>query len=463
MRSNDGLEEAIDFILNEAIRFGQMDWEALKLVLQENAFCELNDAEGRKRIVGRKAYDLMRDLTDEARDVSPYSGRIGFERAFKAVRDVLGKRYIRRDIKVIDGEQVARDLADAMAEAGAECADRTYYLPCSVTVPKNKALRIGPVSIRPAKDMVAELGPRLEAQGRAEAAEVPGSTRDHISPIRDYYLAFPDVAEIRIPGCDKPTSKELAFSVVQTALNLLHVMVGAGFSEKLVLGGPSLARDLRGMIVGLDDGSMELITSRHFLGGVNAADEWWESLLGGEQAANLHRFGAVLTALVKRHEPGLLGRKFSEACAWYGDAAKEQSRAAAVVKYLTAMEVLLWADDARYGTTKRLAARAAALCFSTTTWDLFELETKIEEAYDVRSGIVHGRLGATDPRVRKSLRLCERISRDLMLTWLDRFSAGFTSDLTMDRLRDYLDDFVRQAKQACEAAKSGQADPDRSA
>jgi hypothetical protein len=158
--------------------------------------------------------------------------------------------------------------------------------------------------------------------------------------------------------------------------------------------------------------------------------------------------GVAISTITDRSEPELLAGRFLDASAWYGDAARERSNAAAVVKYLTSMERLLWAGEKGPGVTDRIAKRAAALCFSTELWDLEDLERDVRLAYDVRSAILHGRISKSDPLIPRNMRLCERVARDLLLTWLDRYGHGFRKPVTLDELKVHLDGFVEDVARA---------------
>jgi hypothetical protein len=187
--------------------------------------------------------------------------------------------------------------------------------------------------------------------------------------------------------------------------------------------------------------------------GANVSDEWWSDVTEGEARALIHAIGLPIQASVDRVPAQMLAARFIDACTWYGAAAREEAPAPAIVKYLVAMESLLWTGE-RYGVTKRTASRAAALCFSAVTWNFEEVEAEVTRAYDVRSDLVHGRVSPSDPQVQKSLRVCERVARELLNSWLERFHQGFDRAVELSGLREHLSRFTESAKAAADAAKA---------
>ena len=155
-----------------------------------------------------------------------------------------------------------------------------------------------------------------------------------------------------------------------------------------------------------------------------------------------------LWTLVNRQELPLFADRFIDACGWYGDAAREPSPAAAAVKFVTAMERLLWTGETGSGITKRVSERLAALCFSVHTWNFAQVEAAVRDAYDLRSALLHGRISKSDPDVGRRLQLCERYARELLLSWWDRFGGMFSTEISVAQLRDHLEKFTRQARQA---------------
>lgn len=195
------------------------------------------------------------------------------------------------------------------------------------------------------------------------------------------------------------------------------------------------------------DGRLVISSSIQF-GGARIADTGWREFAGTDGKRWLAPLATILQAIVERRDLPLIADRFVDACAWYGDAARELSQGAAAVKYVTVMERLLWTGETGGGVTRRVAERLAALCFSTETWNFPEIEKEVRDAYDLRSSLLHGRISKSDPGIGRRLRLCERHAQDLLHVWWDRFGAAFAVDVSLDQLRDHLDGFTADARQA---------------
>jgi Apea-like HEPN len=454
VKSEEALEATLNFILEEVARFSAMTFGELQLNLGENGLFEITDAAGHRRIMGRTAWQALKDLSETTLAASHYRRRIDLERAFRSIKTTIGKRYIRAGLEVLDGGQIARDLDDALAEAAEDCATRTHFIPCSVILPEGLEIEFGPVRLRPTKAALADLKPDLETYIQADGAKSSSDRRDHAERATTYYEAFPDLVEVTVRDCDGPTSAAIALRTAQAVLNVIHVMAGAAYTERLRIGGPALKRDVRGEITKTADNGLHLSYTVHLRSGANVGDEWWKALRDGDAGQFMQSVGIGIQAIANGEEPQILAGRFLDACAWYGDAATEPSPAAAAVKYVTAMERLLWANDDNRGVTARISERTAALCFSTATWNMDELKDEVRQAYDVRSGVVHGRLSPSDPQVRRSLRLCERLVRELLVAWVGRYGSAFAVPVELGQLREHFNGFVAQAKKACTERKS---------
>jgi hypothetical protein len=439
MRSPDALEEAIDFITAEVVRYARMSIAEVMAARSDMAFDNIIDWQGQRRPISRKAAEVMVELAEEALAASTYHRRIARDRAIKSVFKMIGEIYINPDRREKDGIEIGGDLNDAIENAGRACAAQTHYIPCAVHIPKGEQVPFGPVTIRPMSEVLDSLSAEVDAYTGQDQDKLK-----HAGLVVDYYKAFPDVAVVTVPDCDQPTSKSVADHAVQSALDVMHVLAGAGYSGKMRAGGPALNRDRRGQIIQAEDGLIFSLSS-HASRGAYLGDSWWTELR--ERRGDISTWiGEPISALVQARDPELIGGRFLDSASWYGDAARDRSPAAAIVKYLTSLEVLMWAGDDNRWITKRIAGRAAAFCCSADGSDFDDIEKKVRTAYGVRSDLVHGRVSPNDPRVSKSAYLCDRVAHDVLRAWLFRFGPGFGQPSSMDRLKTWFDALVKQAR-----------------
>jgi hypothetical protein len=122
--------------------------------------------------------------------------------------------------------------------------------------------------------------------------------------------------------------------------------------------------------------------------------------------------------------------RITNAVGWFGDAVREQSPPAQIVKALTALEALAMTGE-HGDITSILSARAAALCFDPERDKSFDdVRQRLRDAYDTRSSLTHGSLSPFDPEVTARAPEC--------LYWAERAIGGalvlFESHGMFDRL-----------------------------
>ncbi len=457
MLSDDEIENGFSFVMSELVRHAQMSMEQMKGLPGNDLLSTIHDANRRMRIIGRAADLRLRTLSEGVLEASAYHRRVDPDAVFDKVKEGFGLEYATPDFK---GSTVAEDRARLEAwlgEAAKRCSTLTHFIPCHIGIPAKVQVDIGPVSLASRESAFEQLRPKLD-ELRSDVGSKEGQRQaKEVARTEAYFGAFQDVARVTVAGCDPKTSRAVADEAVHAALAYIHLMAGAPYTRRMRGGGPALRGDRRSTVALDDKGELRLSWSARWEG-ANIAAEAWDHLVSGEEAAMTQAAGVAIQTIVDRGVPHLAAARYLDAVAWYADAAREQSQPAAIVKYLTAMERLLWTGERGPGITKRLAERAAALCFSVDPWDFEELRDQVEEAYGLRSGIVHGRISADDPVIRRNYRLCERVARDLLMTWLARYGSGFAEETTLEKAKAHFDGFVRAVK-ADTAARKKEAEP----
>lgn len=152
-------------------------------------------------------------------------------------------------------------------------------------------------------------------------------------------------------------------------------------------------------------------------------DNWHEALT--QRGNYLERIGSALESLVDPQENYHLQTRFIDAINWFGDAATDTEPTASVVKYVAAIERLLFGkfdkrckDDER---RKDVERRKHTTSFATRVkliFDIFGCDTPGGNAYEdatkiykARSALLHGASSPRDTKEHKLAKLAEELSR----------------------------------------------------
>jgi hypothetical protein len=119
--------------------------------------------------------------------------------------------------------------------------------------------------------------------------------------------------------------------------------------------------------------------------------------------------GAAGKALEPITNPAIqreIGTRLTDAVGWFGDAVREESPAAQIVKAVTALEALVMTGKSNT-IASELSDRAAALCFDPERDKIFEeVNDAMSNAYDMRSRLAHGSLSPFDAEVTRCAPEC---------------------------------------------------------
>jgi hypothetical protein len=127
-----------------------------------------------------------------------------------------------------------------------------------------------------------------------------------------------------------------------------------------------------------------------------------------------------------------------------GDAAREPSPAAQIIKAVTGLEALVMTGE-HEEISARLAARAAAVAYHPALGKTFtEFEKDLAEAYDIRSCLTHGSLSPFDPEVEDYAPVCLHLTETVICGGLELFEAhGFIDNpRTLKELGHVFDQLV---------------------
>lgn len=411
------LVEKVEFIFSETARLNRIAQEGrLADIPREDAFCDLPHPQHNwpngKMLCSRAGYDELESLTSAALDRRNLKKVVSLEANRSQMAKILVRKFLRED-RPLNVKNVERGMAELARSAEKSRKSITHFLPCHLMLAKSPSeFAIGPVrflSQQSFRDLFA-------SALRANRKNSGKSSYRFVADVLRYYRTFGWVAQVTIEACDKKTSPNAAHASVWAALNCLHLLFGAGHSEKMTIGGPGLSADTRGTVSIDQSGNLAYSASFGGPGEVGFEDGWLDVFSDHHAQEVISNLGKALEMHV---EPSLnrpLSRRLLDSIQWYGEAVREQSRAAKVVKYVTALERLVMTDE-KDDIAGIVSERIAALCLHEPTEAAREeWRRNVKRAYDIRSKIVHGSISQDDEIIFEGIRLGTKISREALIS-----------------------------------------------
>jgi len=384
----------------------------LKSFPKEDMWDQLPAPGGGHWLCGRAAGERLDRLASEALRRAGIEGRAQLSTARRPIERLLVERFVTQG-RPIDRKQVDRVIAAAGSWARSKCVDCIHFLPCHLMHSQQpQELKLGPVTFRNRSSFAERIRCALRAEkANALARGGLGRERKFWLDSISYYKAFKWFAEVLVPVSDEKTSAKMARRAVTSALDCLHLLLGASHSDEMEVGGPRITRDRRGTLTFSNEGLGASISIAG-RGQVGYRDGWADALEREDVTQLLGLFDVAMEATI---EPGAgrpLSRRFLDAAHWFGEAVREQnSPAAKIVKFVTALERMVMTDE-REDIANTISTRIAALCAGVGEHQKWVDD--VREVYDLRSKLVHGSMSPTDPRVRQGVWKCARIAEQTL-------------------------------------------------
>ncbi len=446
--AKDSLVDDVDFILRECVRYLklQKEWFETKVApgaLREGYLWGIPHPTDPKQKIpcGRAGIQRLEKLALVA------AQRAGIDKqvSIVTVRTPLAKAIWRKFVlegRALDSQQVERSMSEAARAAKKTLETITHYIPCHLMLanrPDNFSL--GPIMFM-----------RQPIFRQMIASSLRGNKQKYLRSYRfihdatQYYKTFGWVAVVTVPDCDETTSENVANAAIICALNCFHLIFGPGYTSRMVVGGPAIWRDKRGTLI-LKDGELSCSTSYGGPGEVGFDDDWQQLLADSQAQFILHLCGVALEAAANPKLDRPISQRFLDAAAWYGEAAREVSRAAKVVKYVTALERMLMTDE-HDNIADTVSERVAAFCFDPFVTDDFErLKKEAQRAYTIRSKLVHGSMSQNDLQVFDGIGIGFKIGRNAILNALMSLGhSGLQAEkISQKQLAQWFGNIVSQA------------------
>ncbi|WP_316187415.1 MULTISPECIES: HEPN domain-containing protein [unclassified Bradyrhizobium] len=391
----------------------------------------------------------VRRLAEQALANSDAVGTLEPERVYRAFRTIIVDRFMKGQVSV-DERNVEKAMAAAVKIAKRNRADTVHYFPCRLMyTAKPDSFTIGPVTFMTTAQFNQRMADKFEAYACGDGLKDMKTEECLLEDARHYYDGFTWIGQVEVLNCDDGISKMRGQLAVTAALNFIHVIFGSYHTDRMMVGGPRRENDRRAHITMTPDGEIDVSGSWSATSAVGF-HEGWEDLLQKETAPLL--ISAAGKALEPIRDPAVkrpLATRLTDAVGWFGDAVREESAAAQIVKAVTALEALVMTDE-REEIAAEVSARATALCFDPERDSTFEeVNTEMSHAYDIRSRLAHGSLSPFDAEVTQYAPQC--------LYWAERAIGGalvlFESyglldrDLSRNQLKEGMARLIEAAKQ----------------
>jgi Apea-like HEPN len=407
----------------------------------------------------------VRELAEQALSNSDAVGTLEPDRVYRALRTTIVDRFFKEQMP-IDERNVEKAMASAVKIAKRDRADTVHYFPCRLMyAAKPDSFTIGAVAFMTAAQFNQRMTEKFEAYARDDGSRDMKIEEGLLEDARHYYDGFTWIGQVEVLNCDAGISKMRGQLGVTAALNFIHVIFGSYHTDRMMVGGPRMENDRRAHITMKPDSKIDVSCSWSATSAVGF-HEGWQELLQKETAPLLIR--AAGKALEPIRDPAVkrpLATRLTDAVGWFGDAVREGSPAAQVVKAVTALEALVMTGE-REEIAAEVSARAAALCFDPERDSTFEeVNEQMSHAYDMRSRLAHGSLSPFDAEVAQYAPQC--------LHWAERAIGGalvlFESydlldrDLSCKQLKEGMARLIEAAKQLSDEKSNRQSPPDAAA
>lgn len=443
--------DAVEFALRECLRFHTMVSDAMREKtfsdLPGNEFLyELKATDGRTYTFGREAQRRLEEAAEKALRASRFAETVSFERYFKALKPAIADRFITKGAEV-DLGSVDSVFTTALNEAAKARADSRHLIPCQLMFQAEPdSFSIGPVTFRN-RETFKPVFEDLVKDNRAREANTGKPTI--ADQVIGYFTNFTWVADVTVRGCDRQIGKERATQAVGAAVDFMHVLFGHYHSRNMVVGGPGLDADIRAEME-VRDGETKL---RYSIGSTSAMGfpKGWSSMLDKIGPRTLVKAaGRAIEAITDPSKTRPLALRFVDAASWHGQAVRETSAAASIVKSVTALERLVTVVKGS-DTVRVVTERNAAMIYDIRSDERFgEVLKRMESIYDLRSRLVHGMLSPFDPEVRHRRYEVLAATEKSLVNGLNLFDQDglFDRPQTKRQLTDGLEHLVAWSKEA---------------
>lgn len=367
----------------QIIRFRKMTSKELIAHFNGNrfsSFCRLktHNAEFFYGLEGSKLFLKLGEILVSYRP--ELKGKVDIDKVVIAVKKSYAHQFI------IDGRQIdyiaVKSMLDiAIAELNLAFKKYTHYIPCIIfTHPSPDDFTLGPVKFTRTS---AFLSSTLSEKWLDQVDGISLKQRTI-----NYYKEYPWIASVDVESCDFDASFQIAVYACTTAINTIRVCFGSEVTRMIRLSTEPSDELMSAKIWSSSDGDLECSHSSTFKSPSGPLN-WYEFLNEQDGGRIKAFFGEIIHQACALVDYSELSGRVVDSVNWFGDACREKSTAASIVKYVTAIERLYMAS-ADFGVKERFISRVSKIL---SDFELSSADNARQDAlrvYNLRSTVVHG-------------------------------------------------------------------------
>lgn len=350
---------------------------------------------------GDDGWDALWALTESSMRIGKIINRADREAVRRTLAGVLMRKFGTEGLEVNE-RNVARALSETFKAAKRTFKTETHFIPCHLSTSVERVgLSLGAVRFVSRPEAKRALAEALRVERRAND-EHRKRDRPHLLGVIRHYKGFQWFAQVTVADCADKRSEVIALATATSALDFLHLFIGARYSRRMSILGQSSSYERTAAIARNEaDGRLSLSMGWASLGQSGLPDNWTDQILEGDGQFGMDQAGVVLESRLNPDLERPLSQRLLDALQWFGEAVRDPSPSTRVIKYVTALERLTLTtkvDDIAESVSDRVAALATGLIPNR---DFAANKAAFKKVYGVRSDLAHGTISPNDPKVIK--------------------------------------------------------------
>lgn len=351
--------------------------------------------------VGDDGWDALWSLTDSSMRIGKIANRADRQAVMQTLSGVLMRKFGTEGLEV-NQRNVARALSETFKASKRSFKTETHFIPCHLSTSAGQlGLSLGAVRFINRIEAKRALFDALRIE-REKPTELRKRDRSHLLQVIRHYKGFRWFAQVTVHDCADKRSEAIALATATSALDFLHLFIGARYSGRMsILGQPSTYERTASIARNEATGHLNLSMGWASLGEVGLPDDWTSQIREDEGQMGLDQAGVVLESRLNPDLDRPLSHRLLDALQWFGEAARDPSPSTRVIKYVTSLERLTLTkkvDDIAESVSDRVAALATGLVGKR---DFEQNKVAFKKVYAVRSDLAHGTMSPNDPKVTK--------------------------------------------------------------